>query len=402
MLLRMAWRNLWRNVRRSLLTLSAMTLGVGAIVFLNSMNESTFAQMIGVVTAGLIGQFQIHGNGYQENPEITTVVQDPIAVEAKLKTALPDATTERRVLGYGLAGTEENSSAALVLGVDPSRESELIEVEQGRGLDPKPAHEVVLGRELARQLGVRVGSELVLVGQAADGSVANDRYTVAGIGDAGSDEMNANAVFMNLKDAQDFFGLGQGVHQILVRLPTVEEDLTAPLAALRGALDLKTLEALSWSEIIPELKGTLMTKRNNLRAADFIVFLIVGLGVLNAMMMSTFERTREFGVMASVGTRPGRILRLVLTESALQALIGLTAGLVLAVTTLYLVGSINVGSMIGGDFLGMRMPSELRLHLYWSGVWNAAVTVLVTTMAGGLWPAIRAARLTPMEAVRHV
>ena len=400
MLLRMAWRNLWRNVRRSLLTLSAMTLGVGAIIYLNSMNESTFAAMISMVTTGLVGQFQIHGNGYQENPEIANVVQDPVAVEAKLATALPGATAERRVLGYGLAGTGDNSSAALVLGIEPTRENDLVKVEQGHGLGAKAAKEVVLGRQLAAQLSVHPGSELVLVGQAADGSVANDRYTVTGVGDAGSDEMNANAVFIDIKDAQDFFGLGNGVHQILVRLPQYEEDVSAPLASLRSALDLKTVEALSWSEIIPELKGTLTTKRKNLKAGDFVVFLIVGLGVLNATMMSTFERTREFGVMASVGTRPGRILRLVLTESMLQALIGLAAGVAFAVAAIYLTGSINLQKMVGGDFLGMRGPTDLRLQLYAGGIWHAAVTVLITSLLGGLWPAARAARLRPVEATR--
>jgi putative ABC transport system permease protein len=401
-LLRIAWRNIWRNVRRSVITMTAMTLGVGAIVFIHSYNDSAFRQMVASVTAGLIGHLQIHGSGYQENPEIGNTVQDPVAVQARLSKALPGAKAERRVLGYGLAGSGDNSSAALVLGIQPEQATGLLSVEKGRSLSAGPAHEVVLGKELANQLDVHPGSELILVSQAADGSVANDRYQVVGIADAGNDDMNATAVFMHLQDAQDFFALGQGVHQILVRLPSYEEDLSEQLTAVKGALDLKSLEALSWSQILPELKSTMQQKRQNLHMLDVVVFLIVVLGVLNTTMMSTFERTREFGVLASLGTRPNGILRLVLAESVLQGALGLAAGVALALAGLYSWGTSNLAAVTGGDVLGLRMPSAVQMQVDWNGVISAAVTILVTAVFGALWPAVRAARLNPADAVRHV
>jgi putative ABC transport system permease protein len=401
-LLQMAWRNLWRNVRRTLITLSAMSLGVAGIVFIHSYNEAAFDQMIATITEGLVGSIQIHAQGYQDDPEIQNVVQNPAAVEARLEGALPGASAEQRVLGYALAGVGDSSTAALVLGLQPDHASSVITLEQGLGLADAKGHPVILGRSLAQQLDAHLGSEMVLVGQAADGSLANDRYTVAGIADAGSDEMNNSALVMRLSEAQDFFGLGKGVHQILVRLPE-SENLSGALASLKGALDLKTLEALSWSQILPEVKALMTQKKQNLHLADFIVFLIVALGVLNTMMMSTFERTREFGVLMSIGTRPGRILSLVLTESLLQSLLGLGAGVLIAAAILYGMGTTNLASMTGGgDMMRMRMPSAVRMSIHGIGVESAAITVLVTAVLGSLWPALRAARLRPVDAVRHV
>jgi putative ABC transport system permease protein len=398
----MAWRNIWRNVRRTLITLSAMSLGAAGIVFIHSYNEAAFDQMVAAITEGLIGSIQIHGQGYQDNPEIQNVVKDPVAVEARLERALPGATAEQRVMGYALAGVGDSSSAALVLGLEPEHAASVITLLEGHAFSGGTAHEVILGKSLAQQLDATIGSELVLVGQAADGSMANDRFTVVALADAGSDEMNNSALVMPLAEAQDFFGLGQGVHQILVRLPQTE-DLGGALASLNGALDLKTLEALSWSQILPEIKQLMTQKKQNLHIADFIVFLIVALGVLNTMMMSTFERTREFGVLASVGTRPSRILGLVLAESLLQSLIGLGAGVLIAAAILYGMGTTNLAAMTGGgDMMGMRMPTAVPMSIHRIGVESAAITVLVTALLGGLWPALRAARLRPVDAVRHV
>jgi ABC-type lipoprotein release transport system permease subunit len=254
--------------------------------------------------------------------------------------------------------------------------------------------------ELAEQLGLKVGGEVVLVGQAADGSVANDRYTVVGLGDAGSSELNSTAVFLHLADAQDFFGLGEAVHALVVRLPTDEEDVSGPVGAARAALDLRALEALSWNELLPELKGTMTAKRKNQHFIDVIVFLIVALGALNAMTMSTFERTREFGVMLAVGTRPGRLLRQVMTEALLQGALGLALGVALSLAFLLALADVDLGALAKNDLLGVRLPRVVQLRLYPEAVLSAAVTVLATMLVGGLLPALRAARLRPADAVR--
>ncbi len=395
---RLAWRNLWRNARRTLITLAAVALGTAGIVGITSYRESAYGTMMRSITEQLVGHLQVHGRGYQESPEVGNVVQNPLAIEASLEHALPGVRTERRVLGPGLGGSADASSGVLITGLEPGA-TQMLTLKEGRMLGAEAKKEAVIGDDLAEQLGITVGGELVLVGQAADGSTANDRFTVVGLADAGTAELNASAVFLHLKDAQDFFGLGDAVHELVLRLPTDEEDVSGPLATARAALDLKTLEAMSWSELLPELKGTMKQKRQSQSAVDFVLFFIVALGVLNAMTMSTFERTREFGVMLALGTRPGRIVRLVVTEALLQGLIGLAVGVALVSIVLASIGTLHLSNL--GDMAGVRVPSEIHLRLATQAVRSAAFTVLISMLGAGLIPAIRASRLQAADAVRE-
>ncbi len=405
MLLKLAWRNIWRNTRRTIISLLALALGVTAIVFLHSFREVANAEMIRSVTHGLVGEIQVHGRGYQDSPEIGNAVPHAEAAEARIAGALPGAATEKRVLGAGLASSREQATPAMVMGIEPTNPGArgLLTIEKGRALRSRPAHEAVIGTGLASELGLSPGDQLVLVGQAADGSLANDRFAVVGMADAGSSHANSSAVFLHLADAQEFFALGEGVHLIVVRLPGEQEQLTRPVSLLRGALDQQTLEILPWTEILPELKGAIDAKRRNMRLVDLIVFLIVSLGVLNTMTMSTFERTREFGVMASLGTRRQRVLAMVMLEALLQGLVGFCAGVALAWALLHGIGTVDLARLGGGgDVLGARLPDAVRLSVHGPSLLAAAVTTALTMLAGGLLPAVRSSRLKPVEATRYV
>lgn len=371
MLLSLAWRNLWRNTRRTVITMTALGLGVAGVVALHSYRDSVYGVLIRDITEGLLGHLQVHGRGYQEAPSIATVVREPAQVEAMLTRAVPGAVTERRVMGAGLAGARDQSAPVLVVGLVPAQGKTLHTVVSGADLSPTAAREALLGRELANDLGVKPGDELVLLGQAADGSVANDRYTVKGTFTSPSAELDAAAVLLHLADAQDFFGLGDGVHLVVVRVPDVSEDVSTPLASVRSALDLSTLEALSWGELLPEMKETIRTKREGQKVLDYVVLLIVALGVFNAMTMSTFERTRELGVLAALGTRPRRILALILTEALLQGAIAFVAGVTLAMAVLYGFGTIDLSGVVQGDIMGARMPTKVDLYLAPSAIKSA-------------------------------
>lgn len=397
MLLAIAWRNVWRNARRSLITMSALALGVAGIVGLFSYREVANEAILSDVTAGLVGHLQVHARGYQDAPSVGLVVPDPVQVRAALEGALPGAASEQRVIGAGLAGAGERSAPVMVLGLEDG--STLYSVVSGKGLSG--AREVVVGKGLADDLGLSPGSELVLVSQAADGSVANDRYTVAGTFASSSAELDATAVALPLAEAQSFFALGNGVHQVVVRLPAVKEDVTPEAQVLRAALDLRTLEALSWSEMLPQMKSSIETKRRNQGMMDLIIFLIVGLGVFNAMTMAVFERTRELGVLSSLGTRPRRLLSMVLLESLWQGALGYLLGVAVAAAVLYGIGTVDLGAQFSGDVMGVKMPSRLELRLFPAALSGAATTAFATALLGALIPALRAMRLKPVEALRH-
>ena len=405
MLLKMAWRNIWRKKKRSLITMTALAGGVLGIMFIHSFGEGVWGAVIKMTTSAFLGHMQVRGNGWEDEPAIYKTVPDPIAVEAALKQTLPDAATLPRVMGFGLAAGEELSTGVMIMGLDPARErgsSDLLAIQRGRDLGDVAAREIVVGEDLATQLELELDEELVLLGQAADGSMANDLYKVVGLADAGTQEMNGGAVFLHLADAQEFFALENGVHQILVNLDGNPEEVSGPLAALRGALDLKALEVLSWNEIAPELEAVVRQKRGGWKFFDFIVFFIVGLGVFNVMAMSTFERTRELGIMASLGTRRRRIVGLILTEAMLLGAVSLVVGIALALALLYGVGTVDLSAMAEQDLMGFRFPSHIEARPTSAAFINATATVVLTTLAGAIWPAWKASRLKPVDAVRYV
>jgi ABC-type lipoprotein release transport system permease subunit len=398
MLAAIAWRNVWRNARRSIITMTALSIGVAGLTGLYSYREVANRVIVGDITRGLLGHLQVHARGYQEAPSIGAVVENPLQVEAAVKGKLPGAVSERRVIGAGLAGSGDRSSPVMVLGLQPGATS-LYTLVSGKDLGTGG---VLIGKDLATDLKLAPGGELVLVSQAADGSVANDRFTVAGTFTSSSGEMDSNAVAMTLADAQGFFGLGEGVHQVVVRLPVDREDVQPEVASLRSALDLKTLEAMSWSEMLPEIKESIDRKRKSQGVMDFIVFLIVGLGVFNAMTMSVFERTRELGVLAALGTRPRRLLGMILMEALWQGAIAFVLGVGLACAVLYGVGTVDLGSQFGGgDVMGVKLPSHLELSLWPDSLKSAAFTAFFTSLLGAAIPALRAMRLQPVDAVRQ-
>lgn len=403
-MLHLAWRNLWRNRRRTIITLTALAIGVAGLVLLHSYRVAAYEEIIRNLTTQMVGHMQVHGRGYQESPTIDVVVDEPVTIEARIAKALPGVHAERRVLGAGLGGTGERSSGVMITGIQPDNASGIaaVTIRAGRALAPVAAREAVLGVDLAAQLHLAPGGEIIIVGAAKDGSVANDRYTVVGTGDAGTSELNSTAVFLHLEDAQDFFGLGDAVHVIVLHLPddTNDDDLALAANATRGALDLQTLEALTWNEMLPEFKNTIAQKQKSQRVLDWIVFFLVGLGVLNAMTMATFERTREFGVMLALGTRPWRIVVGVVVEALLQGALGLLAGVAIVVVVLFFFGRVSLPGLSDSDIMGIRMPGVLTITPAWGSIGEIAITVFCTMLVGGIVPALRAARLRPIDAMR--
>jgi ABC-type lipoprotein release transport system permease subunit len=408
MLARLAWRNLWRNRRRTLIAVAALSLGAAGLVLTHSFAETMYGSMIDVATRGLIGHLQVHGAGYQAEPDIFTVVRAPEAVSEEVERALPGAVVLPRVIGFGLVAAGEKSTAVAIIGLEPGREqqhSNVLTVTVGRGLADVAAREVVLAAPLAKRLGVTPGAEVVLLSQAADGSIANDLYTVVGLSSGtGSVEVGGAAAFLHLRDAQDFFALGDGVHQLVVTLPDGSPAPRQAASKLRARFSGQAppLEALSWNEMLPDVERAIVADRQGSYVMDFVVFLVVVLGMLNAMTMATWERTFELGVLSALGTRPSGVLGLVLVESFFIGLLSLVAGAALAWLVLAALPPLDLGELMGeSDFAGVALPTVVKARLDPLGLVMALFTVAATCVVGGLYPAWRVSRLLPVESMRY-
>jgi putative ABC transport system permease protein len=399
----MAWRNVWRNSRRTLTAVVATSLGLWAMIVYSGMAGGYIRRMESHVLDVEIGDIQIHHAEYLRSPSLYDRIEDPQALLAQLDAAgLPAAP---RLLGAGLAAAGESSAGISLVGVDVARDpavSRVYEhVAEGQWLDPAAPGEVVIGRRLAQMLGVGLGSELVVLSQAADGSTANELYTVRGILRGVSDGIDRGGVYMVDEAFRELMAVQGGVHQIIVRRPPGGElpAAAAQVRALAPELDTKT-----WRELKPTLASMLDSGAGAMRLMFFVVYAAIAIVILNAMLMAVFERVRELGVLKAIGVGPGGVLGLIYLETLIQTGIALVVGVGLAIPANWYMTTTGIdlsASMGGLTLMGSSIDPVWRSYVD-TGTYVEPVVALVVIVALAVtYPALRAAFIDPITAMRH-
>ena len=398
----MAWRNIGRNRRRTVVTVAAMAFGLFAMVIWFAMLQGLLADMEQTVTDVEIGDLQIHAPTYLDEPSLYTVIEDIDALIPALEAAGFRASP--RLVGGGLAAAGVSAAGASLRGVNVRVDARVSAIStrlaEGTWLDEGDPAGVVVGRRLARTLDLELGGELIVLSQATDGSIANDLYAVRGILQSVSDSVDRSTVFLTAAAFRELFVMPSGAHRIVVRKP---DDLELPLAVetVRGLAP--DLDTRSWRTLLPTLATYLDSASASMQIVSAVIYIVIAILILNAMLMAVFERIREFGVLKALGVEPRQVLSLVFAESALQAGLALALGLALSVPTLwYLVEfGIDTGALGGVSVIGATFAT----------VWQAAVspftfvtpslTLLVLVLLAVIYPALKAARISPVEAMRH-
>jgi len=400
----MAWRNVWRNTRRSGVTIGAMAFSLLMMICTTSFYEGLIIKMEANIIEVEMGDIQIHVKDYLNKPSIYGSIEDVNDVAESLEAKRYQ--TSQRYLGSGLVASSETSSGAALFGVNVSDDADVSlvfeRVTDGKWLDVGDPRGVVVGRLLARTLGVTIDDELVLLGQAADGSMANDLYRVRGILGSISEVTDRGGVFMLTDSFVDFYAMWGEAHRLVVRRP-VGTELPEALAEVKKITDGQALDIKSWRELSPILATMVDSALQLLQLGFLVIYVAVVILLLNAMLMAIFERIREFGIMKAIGVSPGSVLQLILIEGAIQALVAVVLAFILSIPALwYLVNvGIDLGSLGGVSVMGMSLDPV------WKGVVSVKTftmpltTMLVIVVLGILYPAIKAARITPLEAIHH-
>ena len=407
---RIGWRNLGRNRKRTALTAIGLGVGYFACVFVVGWSEGIMSELVENATSLVNGQIEIHDAEYRPDRSLYDTIggREGADVEALLRAIDADeavVAAAPRVYAGGLVSSGEATSAGMFLGVDPEREVALT-----RFLDPLVAgelpvagrNELVIGEEMGRQLSVGVGDELVLVGSGADGSMANDLYTVAGIYRTGLVEFDASTVVMPIGDLQALVVLDPDrIHEIAVA--TTEPDLARDAARrLSGVLDVpaRPIVVASWAELNPVLAEYVALGETFYWIIIVIVFTVAAFGIANTMLMATFERRREFAVMLALGSTPRAVVGIVLSEALAIGAVSLAGSA--AFTFPLMVWLYNAPPSLewlyGNVTLqGALLTPSLRVG-YNVPAWTlASVGLLVTALLSALYPAARAARIPPAD-----
>jgi ABC-type lipoprotein release transport system permease subunit len=399
--LRYGWRNLWRNGRRTAITLGAVALSTAILVVSRALITGLLEGAVRNATQLSVGEVQIHPPGWLADRSMFLALPEPRRILAALDAA--GLLAAPRAYGDGLVAHDTKSGGARFVGVEPARERAAFDlaahVADGRFLADRAACGVVLGRKLARTLGVGPGDELVVVVQAADGSLGNELYRVQGVLKAVGDSVDRMAAILHRDDFDTLFVAGGRVHEVAVgsrgRRPVAEVEARA-VAAAPGQ------DVRSWRRILPMLSDMLANIDGILWIVSAIFFLTAGLGVMNTMLMATHERVHEFGVLKALGTSPWRIAGDVSAESLVLAALGTLAGVGPGTAAaLWLAAhGIDTARLAGEtSFAGVAFDPVWRASLRARDLISPVVMMWLAALAAALYPAALAARLDPVKAM---
>lgn len=423
--LKLALRNLVRNRWRSALTLAAVAVAVGLMVFTLGMYDGWMDEMVRGTTAVETGQLQVHTAEYVENPRVYESFSADSALMGRVGSVSGVTAVSPRVKAYGLIGNEDRSQVARILGVVPEVEGTATPIRDaivsGRWLSSRPApfpapREAVLGQALAQQLRVSPGDELVVFLEAADGSLGNELLQVTGIVRTGNTELDRLAAYMHLADAQYLTALGDGIHELMLRTADLDaaramaDSVAVAIGARVGApasgeaVAPATLVVQPWQEIVPWLNQMIVLFRRSYAFMYLLIYLVAAVGILNTARMSALERRREFGVMLAIGMRPFRMFRTVVIETVALglagALIGATAGALLN----WHYATVGFDMSVFTDratfsYMGVAFSERIYFVVTPKTVIEPILVMLGVAALTGLWPAFRAARIVPAPTI---
>jgi ABC-type lipoprotein release transport system permease subunit len=401
---KLALRNVGRNGRRTVVTTGAMALAASAMVVFTSLGNGFTGSMERNALGMDLGEVQGYASGYRDDPDLYTLIED----SEQRVAALEDAGFQvaPRLYGFGLAAAGTSSAGVELRGIDLARERRVTELHahlrHGQWLDAADPTGVVLGRKVARTLGVGVGDELVVLGQAADGSMANELYRVRGILRPVGERVDRAGVYLPEAAWRDLFLMQRGAHA----LAAIRMDRDVPLDVAVGRFEAAApgLDVHDWRQLQPLLATMIDNSQVSLSVLLLLVYAAIASLILNAMLMSVFERIREFGVMKAIGVTPAQVGATIFLEAGIQAAFASGVAVVVGLPISFWLEStgIDLRSLAGSfDAAGIAIDPVWHARVTARCVVEPVISLLVIAGLAVTWPALKAALIAPLDAIRH-
>lgn len=404
MLLRLAWRNIWRNGRRSAIVLSSIVVGYAALVFMDGLSTGMIHQMlenrIGMHTAHI----QVHRKGFLDNRVLENRILRADSVAAALEATRGLEHYSGRVIAFGMVSSASGSAGVTVVGVDPSMEREVTLIEEmvnSGGYLAGEAREILVSGRLARKLDVEIGGKVVGMASGIGGEIGSELFRVSGIFDTYDSNFDETHVFVNIEDARRVLSLGSSVMEFAAVCSDADDvdGIGSEIASRLG----EAYAVSTYRELLPLLVMQVDVYRQMMLIVYLIISLAIVLGIVNTMLMAVYERIPEFGVLFAVGMKRRKVFGMVVFEALLLGVAGTAAGMVAgsALTASLMNTGIDL-STFEESLTAFGTGAVIRPRLTLSGILSAAAAVPLVSVLGALYPAWRAVRLRPVEAIRYI
>ncbi len=406
LILKLAWRNLWRNKRRSFIVIAAIVSGLWGMVFMIAISEGMIQEMVKTSIESGVGHVQIHRAGFMDNMDVHKNIRDPQFFIRQIKTTLHIKAYAERIKVMGLVSSPEASSGILIWGIDPGAEPAVSAVKRWRteGEFLSGVHgEIYIGSALAEKLNVGIDDKIVIMAQGLSTEIGSAAYRVAGIFESSSPEYDKFNIYINLADARELLSMGNRVSEIVIIADDIN-NVDGLVSSLSPKLTVSDLEVLSWKDVLPVIVEML----SMFRSFNYVIYIIIAIamafGIVNTILMSVLERTREIGILMAVGTRPRQVFSEVLWEGLLLGCLGIAVGWVITGVTYAIVSRTGIDLSLWAESL--KYMGGIGAILYpvitIDNVIKSTLSVFGAAALSSLYPAIKIMRLSPVEAIRSV
>lgn len=405
MILKIAWRNIWRNKRRTAITATSIFFAVFFSVFMGAINRGMFDKMIDDSVNFYTGYGQVTQKGYWEERFLENSFKLSPELATKLKASPEVEDIVPRLESYALASYEKITKSALVVGIDPEKEAALTGLNErmvsGTYLN-KDEDAVVIGEGLAAKMKLEIGDTIVLLSQGYRGVNAAGKYPVKGIVSFGAPDMSARMIYMPLKTAQWFYGATDLLTTVVLDVPN---KYAAQLAVrnLSASLDTaNSYDVLGWQEMMPELMEMKAMKESSNVITVFILYFIVSFGILGVILMMTKERQREFGVLLSIGMKRSQLGLILWIETIFLGLIGAIVGIAISYALMYYfyLNPIPLTGDMAKTYADFGIEAKLCVSVDWDIFYTQGLVVMLITTILALYPCIQIWKMKPVEAMR--
>jgi ABC-type lipoprotein release transport system permease subunit len=400
--LRIAFRNIFRQKRRTILTSLTMIVGFALAAVSIGWSDGTYSHIINMFTRNRIGHIQIHHKSYLDEPSLYKTIDDYDSIVHIMESVEAIEAWSPRVNLAGLSSVEEESSGVQIIGIDPEKETIATrfdkKISSGRSLSKEPSREAVIGKGLGEILKADIGDNIVIISQGADGSIANDLYSIVGFVESGDNLSDRMSCYLHIKDAQELLVLGERIHEIIVIVSDLDK-VESAMNALNTELKDSHLEVTPWQEVASSFYEAMQADKQGMWIMLFVVVLIVAVEVLNTVLMSVLERTREYGLLKAIGTRPNQVFRLVIYESFIIAAISVIVGVGVGTLGNYLLSVYGISLSEPFTYGGVEFR-DMYSKITAQSLYIPAITVILAAVIISIFPAIRAARTASAKSMR--